>query len=486
MITKNKKRFYPVLSGILVSFILFQLDAQTPNVILTGVTEDTTVKSIDIRQSSYFWMDFDAVKTLAVVPNTNNNTFNIHFYIAQPTLLYFGISIGETAKILVQPGDSLRFKIKKINSDIKVRFEGENSLFYNYLTDSDSCIRAKQGWYYPSFKKEEGLAVYKDKIDEWFKIKNEFLENYFRDKNVGDFYITYFKEELKYEYVYLFYSPVLDVKGTEPWNSYQQSDNFNTGNPTHISFEVLLGLTFKYILSSNDLYSNSVELYKMINNSFHGFAKEHLLANLTGILSRSSDLDQRENILKIITDCKSTITDSLCLNYINRSEATYKILNQPLPQNVRENTFLTDFKTNKKISLDKLLQKFKNKPLYIDFWASSCGPCRFDIANSQEAKKLLNDNNYQCIYISVDAPSAVKKWKEATLQDGIAQNQYLLIDERRSPLAKYFNLTYIPRYIIFNPDHSVKDYDAPRPTIPHLSKLKSAIEQKPKQIIKFD
>ena len=46
---------------------------------------------------------------------------------------------------------------------------------------------------------------------------------------------------------------------------------------------------------------------------------------------------------------------------------------------------------------------------------------------------------------------------------GITENQYMEVYSEKSPLAEYFKIKSIPRYILLNKEHKVVNAKAPRP-----------------------
>lgn len=115
------------------------------------------------------------------------------------------------------------------------------------------------------------------------------------------------------------------------------------------------------------------------------------------------------------------------------------------------------------ITWNKILEKHKGKVVYVDFWASWCGPCRAEAPASKLLKNRFKVKDVVFINISMDENSAA--WKKASKSDGLdnAEN-YILIQPQKSDLKKRYQITSIPRYFLINKSGKVVDSKASRPS----------------------
>lgn len=70
-------------------------------------------------------------------------------------------------------------------------------------------------------------------------------------------------------------------------------------------------------------------------------------------------------------------------------------------------------------NIGELAAKFPGKKLYIDVWATWCGPCREEFKYKDELYKLLKQHDYTVVYISIDKDSKDEIWKKTISYYGL-------------------------------------------------------------------
>ena len=125
---------------------------------------------------------------------------------------------------------------------------------------------------------------------------------------------------------------------------------------------------------------------------------------------------------------------------------------------------------NKRINFDALVKQNKGKVLYVDFWASWCVPCIQQIPSALVLQKDFKNLPVQFYYISLDKSNS--PWKEMSTQLKLKGDQdYILINDFNSPLAKSLKISSIPRHIIINKKGEIVSRDAPSPLDERLKPL---------------
>lgn len=115
-------------------------------------------------------------------------------------------------------------------------------------------------------------------------------------------------------------------------------------------------------------------------------------------------------------------------------------------------------------SLDDILKSYEGKVLYLDFWASWCGPCKREMPYSQSMKKEFAGKDVAFVYISTD--NNPDKWKSMINQLEISGDHYRASPRVRDQIVKKFNLQYIPRYVLIDKSGKIVSDNAKRPSNP--------------------
>lgn len=115
------------------------------------------------------------------------------------------------------------------------------------------------------------------------------------------------------------------------------------------------------------------------------------------------------------------------------------------------------------------LDDFKGKYVYIDLWATWCGPCKYEIPYLKEIEKTYHSENIVFVSISMDKAGNYQKWRDM-VRDRHLSGVQLYAKEDES-FADAYGVEGIPRFILVSPEGMVVDANAPRPSSPKLRVL---------------
>lgn len=117
------------------------------------------------------------------------------------------------------------------------------------------------------------------------------------------------------------------------------------------------------------------------------------------------------------------------------------------------------------------LEDFKGKYVYVDVWATWCGPCRAEIPHLKKTEEAFHGKNIEFVSISVDVMKDKEKWRKFVAEKQLGGVQVLADKDWRSDFVTGYKIQGIPRFILIGPDGKIVNADAPRPSSPELINL---------------
>ncbi|MTK51833.1 TlpA disulfide reductase family protein [Paludibacter sp.] len=115
-----------------------------------------------------------------------------------------------------------------------------------------------------------------------------------------------------------------------------------------------------------------------------------------------------------------------------------QVASKPLPQSAYADVFR------------KIIDPFKGKVLFIDFWATTCGPCVGGIKEMKATRaKYVNNPDFDFIFIT-DQKSSPEKDYNNFVKEQEMKNTYRLSTDDFNMLRQLFKFNGIPRYVVID------------------------------------
>jgi thiol-disulfide isomerase/thioredoxin len=111
------------------------------------------------------------------------------------------------------------------------------------------------------------------------------------------------------------------------------------------------------------------------------------------------------------------------------------------------------------------LSQFKGKYVFIDFWATWCGPCKQEIPFLKKLYEDFEKKNIVIMSISIDQDK--KAWEKMVTAEGFKWYQF----HDGNKMSDKFVVRYIPSFILIDKEGKIIDPRAPNPSNPDLRKV---------------
>ena len=244
------------------------------------------------------------------------------------------------------------------------------------------------------------------------------------------------------------------------------------------------GKTKAIITQYLDTETNKIDFKDSVmfasNNDYRYFLSSYFVAGLTSGDLKTLELYNEELLemqkKSIVTTLKRGISfynmDKLDLYYqtyvklaandkgINRIKEKYDRI-KTLKKGSPSPSFNYPDSSGKNISLESL----KGKLVYVDVWATWCGPCKAQIPFLKQLEEKYRKEDIAFVSLSIDQLKNISKWKDMIVDKELEGIQIIADKAWRSKFVTDYVIEGIPRFILIDKDGNLMDPMAPRPAI---------------------
>ena len=240
------------------------------------------------------------------------------------------------------------------------------------------------------------------------------------------------------------------------------------------------GIITQYLDSEIDKIDFKDSVLFASNNDYRYFLSSYFVAGLTSGDLKTLELYNEELLemqkKSIVTTLKRGISfynmDKLDLYYqtyvklaandkgINRIKEKYDRI-KTLKKGSPSPSFNYPDSSGKNISLESL----KGKLVYVDVWATWCGPCKAQIPFLKQLEEKYREEDIAFVSLSIDQLKNISKWKDMIVDKELEGIQIIADKAWRSKFVTDYVIEGIPRFILIDKDGNLMDPMAPRPAV---------------------
>lgn len=417
---------------VLFAYLLCACAPKAENIVLTFDVQDKTAPIVAV------------VYGMTVNELTLDEQGHAEFVLDHTDALYANVFYGmEKKQIYLEKGDRLNIRFNGKDFSHTVKFEGEKAPVMDYLNSITVLPLADEDY---GLDFQEFLKKMQSKEQEYLKLlQARDLESYgkFVKMEKGRLKYAFGSALLMYPTGHVFVSQDTSYKVGEEY--YVEVQKWMVENEDWLDLKEYRDFMCEaaHALDAENrdvttIYERIVAEMKFIAEHIQSDrVKQVLLNTLAGSYVDQfgiRDIEELENIYK------TYVKDTLLIADYQKKYDRWDITSPGRPS--------PDFEAKDINGKSYSLKDFKGKYVYIDMWATWCGPCKRELPFIRELAEKFKNKNIVFLGLSIDYNK--EKWEEK-VNSGELEGVQLLLG-RQSAFQKAYNIDGIPRFILLDPE----------------------------------
>jgi len=412
-------------------------------------------------------------ENITIVPDKNRE-FKVSFELSEPG--YFKL---EQNTIYLTPGDILD-AIIDCNDRTKSTFKGKNAPLCDYLKTIPEFSQVDIGYLgrnYENVQKEISSFINEIMLPQVLQSR----ERLKKIKGACETFTELENARINSNIIMsiMLYTAGYTRKFVENFNIAKDTKIFNELREGHLSASkkilmeagknlanaqnIVLPEFRKILVWVTDTKGDLLPAYKSVERIDEFNIVSALIQKYASCFTGYPSQTKSEEVLNELIKTKEKINTQLYKRLIDKSLTEYSVL--------KKGGAAFDFTGMDIDGKSVKLSDYKGKYIYLDFWATWCGPCIKEYPYFQELNSKFKDKN-NIVFISVSTDQDKDKWIEYMKKNN---HDNISIHVLNSHLAPY-KIAFIPRFILIDKDFNLLEPFASRPSQPETVKLLESLK----------
>ncbi len=324
---------------------------------------------------------------------------------------------------------------------------------YKLTPEESDLVSKMKAVYTPEFKKikEEFLQKYGTQFSRFYQKYSDKIQNLFKEKRGSSVTLAMVTEYLQGQNVVFTDDEKALLSADKQFGENPLTKNIN-------SFQEKYNTQISQFYSNHQAFINEMSVIGRIAERNEKFQK--ILGIQPGL---ATDIMTSQDICRPIASEMTPVSDEKIKAYQKQITTPFiadyiALKNQESKAKVEANKKLTGARVNEvpKSDSDKLfdaiMEKYKGKVVYVDFWATWCSPCRSGIEQIKPLKDEMENENVAFVYITNQtSPKATYD----NMIPAIKGEHYRVSADEWNILCSKFKISGIPHYVLVGKDGNV-------------------------------
>ena len=394
------------------------------------------------------------------------------------------VDFDDEVKLFLEPGDQLHLDADLLNPQ-SLRFSGRGAANNQFL----AALRARFSDYLRIDYKDLEVDAFRKVIDQRRSELESFLDEGCSQYQLTPAFVDYYRAEITYEWANAIVSgyPVGYYMQNGREDPVLPADYYDVLEPVELVDKAAIGTThYRYFLRSNFIRiireaKERAKQEQLSEKERRDGIQPHTIAYLPDFIVRLDDEQRRGALIQphnIIYPLAKRLLHGKILYFFLAGEIIddfqrgrfdqgeqrlaeflqdnlYPEYTEVVEEVVRETAKLKpgqpapDFTLDDRQGQSVSLSDFRGQAIFLDFWASWCGPCIGVVPFLEKIKQRTRDQKVVFLNISLDSAD---EWQQAVDEHGLTGVHVHAPGGWQSAVAHLYQLRSIPAYFLVGPD----------------------------------